>query len=87
MDREEPHNTIVKSKPDTCPKCGSHRIARILYGLPMMSAELRRELDERTVVLGGCMPMDVSWRCVECRAGFVWESHPWRVKDGKEPRD
>ena len=85
MNREERHDTIVKSKPDKCPRCGSPRIARIFYGLPAMSPELRKKLDEGTVVLGGCMPMAVSWRCLECREGFIPENHPFRVRSGKEP--
>jgi len=50
-----------------------------------MSPELRKKLDEGTVVLGGCMPMAVSWRCLECREGFIPENHPFRVRSGKEP--
>ncbi len=37
-----------------CPYCGSRNIANIMYGMPVFDAELRRELDEGTVALGGC---------------------------------
>lgn len=38
-----------------CPYCGSRNIANIMYGMPVFDAELRRELDEGTVALGGCV--------------------------------
>jgi hypothetical protein len=55
-------------KPDTCPECGSERIARILYGLPAFSDSLRKRLDNNEVVLGGCCITgnDPSWKCIDC---------------------
>jgi hypothetical protein len=55
-----------------CPACGSTRVARILYGLPAYDDELRRELDEGRVVLGGCcIDEDMPTReCLEC--GHSW---------------
>ena len=32
------------NKPDACPKCGSKKLASILYGLPMFDEELERRL-------------------------------------------
>ena len=62
----------VARKPRRCPTCGSHKIATYLYGMPHYSAELKKALDEGSVVLGGCeigasMPF---WVCLECRADF-----------------
>lgn len=60
--------------PDACPKCGSERVAHILYGLPDFDPgeELERQLDAGEVVLGGCMVSgdDFACRCVEC--GHEW---------------
>jgi hypothetical protein len=62
----------MKDKPDICPKCGSERVADILYVLPIFSDELERKLDAGEVVLGGCVVTgdDPSWHCVEC--GHRW---------------
>ena len=51
-----------------CPKCGSIKIAEILYGMPTFSEELQTAMDKGQVVLGGCCIRDddPSWRCVEC---------------------
>ena len=62
----------MNDKPADCPKCGSQRVAGILYGLPDFSEKLERELDAGEVVLGGCVITDddPSWHCVEC--GHRW---------------
>ena len=44
----------MTTKPDACPRCGSPRIAEILYGLVRPDEELTRELEAKRVVLGGC---------------------------------
>jgi hypothetical protein len=44
--------SVRKSK--TCPKCGSFRIATILYGMPAYSPELMKEEKEGKIVFGGC---------------------------------
>ena len=41
-------------KPDARPKCGSEKVASILYGLPMLDEELKRRLNAGEVTLGGC---------------------------------
>ena len=58
----------ARTRPKKCPKCGSKRIARIQWGMPNFRDELKRELDEGTVVLGGCVvsDRDPSWRCLDC---------------------
>jgi predicted RNA-binding Zn-ribbon protein involved in translation (DUF1610 family) len=60
----------TKHRPKRCPKCGSKRIARIQWGMPNFSDELKRELDQGTVVLGGCIvsDRDPSWTCPDCGA-------------------
>ena len=37
-----------------CPKCGSTRIAPILYGMPAFDEEMARQLDNEELYLGGC---------------------------------
>lgn len=37
-----------------CPQCGSDNIATILYGMPMFTEELERQLEAGEVVLNGC---------------------------------
>lgn len=37
-----------------CPRCGSKNTARILYGMPCMSEELQRRIDDGKIVIGGC---------------------------------
>jgi len=59
-------------KPDSCPNCGSKMVATILYGLPMLDKELKRQLDAGEVTLGGCTSAgnDPIWQCVECHKSF-----------------
>ena len=56
------------NKPDICPKCGSNKIAPILYGLPQFSPVLRQKIRENKIVLGGCCVSNdsPSWKCVAC---------------------
>ena len=59
-------------KPRKCPNCGSQKIATYLYGLLHHSAELKKALDEGSIVLGGCeiggtMP---EWVCADCTTDF-----------------
>lgn len=37
-----------------CPKCGSRRIARILYGMPAFDEKMAQQLKEEKLYLGGC---------------------------------
>lgn len=37
-----------------CPKCGSERVAPILYGMPALNEEIERDLKEEKLFLGGC---------------------------------
>lgn len=58
----------ARDRPSTCPKCGSIRIARYLYGEPMFSDQLQADLDAGKIVLGGCIITgdDPKWKCMEC---------------------
>ena len=62
----------MTEKPDACPKCGSNKVARILYGLPDFSEELERKLGAGEIVLGGCTVFgdDPTWHCNDC--GHRW---------------
>ena len=63
---------MKKGKPKSCARCGSKRIAKILYGLPAFSKELQESLDEGSVVLGGCNvgEDDPTWACADCGARY-----------------
>ena len=67
----------AKSKPEKCPKCGSARVARILYGMPMFSDQLQADMDSGKIVLGGCELTgdDPAWKCLEC------ETEIYRIRD------
>ena len=51
---------LVKTarRSSTCPRCGSHKIARIQYGMPAFSQRLEADLAAQRVVLGGCLVWD-----------------------------
>ncbi len=55
-------------RPSSCPRCGSGRVATILYGYPMESINLKNRVKAGEVVLGGCLVSndDPRWRCMDC---------------------
>ena len=63
-------------QPDGCPKCGSKKVASILYGLPMFDEEPKRRINAVEIVLGGCCISgdDPLWYCNACR-------HHWGGED------
>jgi|CXWL01.1.fsa_nt_gi hypothetical protein len=63
-------------KPRTCPSCNGKNVAVILWGLPMITAELTKAVDENKIVFGGCCisENDPVWRCADCYAEI------WRQK-------
>ncbi len=65
----------AKRKPRKCPECGSAKIARIQYGMPICSPELDRNLESGKVVLGGCCQEinAPAWKCAACGAEIVKE--------------
>ena len=66
---------IYKRKPRRCPECSSDKIANIFYGLPILSPELKRDIENKKVFLGGCeiYPDDPTWRCADCRTPLYRE--------------
>ena len=55
-----------------CPKCGSKNIGRYMYGLPVFSDELLKEVDSGKIILGGCCIMDDApkYHCNACNEDF-----------------
>ena len=55
-----------------CPKCGSRKIAPILYGMPAFDEEMQRKIENRELYLGGCCVSDSDPRfhCFECGKDF-----------------
>ncbi len=56
----------------SCPQCKSTNIAKILHGLPVMSPELQKDLDDGKVVLGGCTVFEnmPHHHCNDCDTDF-----------------
>ena len=46
---------FLKRKPKRCPKCGFSPVASILYGMLACDEELERKLEDKPLVLGGCV--------------------------------
>jgi len=57
------------ARPSKCPKCGSGRVAEIVYGMPASDPELGKEVETGRIVLGGCVvPREPpQWQCLACR--------------------
>ena len=51
-----------------CPKCGSKRVARILYGMPAFNEEMQRKINNEELYLGGCCisEHDPGYHCFGC---------------------
>ncbi len=51
-----------------CPYCNSTNVAKILYGLPVFSKNLAKELENGKTFLGGCVISEDSprYRCNDC---------------------
>ncbi|NAS25141.1 hypothetical protein GT755_26090 [Herbidospora sp. NEAU-GS84] len=52
--------------PPLCPGCGTSRLVPIAYGYPHFTDELKRALEEKRLVLGGCEVRDEKWACPSC---------------------
>ncbi len=65
-----------------CPKCGSRKVAQIVYGLINVTDEFKKFLDRGDVLLGGCCvdSDSPSWHCHQCQ-------HDWGnwADDEQEP--
>tara|TARA_B100001964_G_scaffold131260_1_gene145039 strand:+ start:202 stop:594 length:393 start_codon:yes stop_codon:yes gene_type:complete len=62
-----------KRKPRKCAKCGSAKIASIVYGEYFGSDKLNKDLEDGKIVLGGCCitidefgNADPLWECIVC---------------------
>ena len=55
-----------------CPKCGSERVAMVLYGMPVFDEELEAKIDAGDVVLNGCCidKPTFPYECRECGVRF-----------------
>jgi len=52
-----------------CPNCKSDQITRITYGAPPLSgAQLAKAIEEKTVVMGGCLLCEAEAPAFYCRA-------------------
>jgi hypothetical protein len=47
-----------RDKPQHCPRCGSQSLAEIDYGFPAGTEKLREDIEQGSVVLGGCVVTD-----------------------------
>jgi hypothetical protein len=58
--------------PVSCPRCKSDRVIYILYGEPILDADLKRAIDRGRVELGGCEVTRDSkrWECRKCK--YSW---------------
>jgi hypothetical protein len=59
-----------------CPNCKKSSIAEILWGYILLTPEGERNLEEKKIVLGGCIVTDndPKWECTECY-------HRWGERD------
>jgi hypothetical protein len=55
-------------QPDKCPKCGSLKVVKIIYGEPNYKTSL--EADAGKIILGDCSMTgnDPLWGCINCNA-------------------
>ena len=55
-----------------CPSCGAKDIAVILYGLPGITKELEKAIENKKITLGGCLVYDGApqWVCNACNRKF-----------------
>ncbi|MCD7974987.1 MAG: hypothetical protein LUF25_04285 [Phascolarctobacterium sp.] len=60
-----------------CPKCGSRKVAPIMYGLPALSKDLEERLNNKKLVLGGCCVSDNDPRyyCFGCEQKIGYPAH------------
>ena len=59
-----------------CPKCNGQQIALILWGYPKPNNELEKSLENKEIILGGCLVIDhdPKWECTLCY-------HRWGERD------
>ncbi len=51
-----------------CPKCGSRKIAPILYGMPVYDEEMEQKINHQELYLGGCCVTENNpqFHCFDC---------------------
>jgi primosomal protein N' len=57
-----------QQEPDKCPKCGSPKVVRIIYGEPNYKTSLEEEAGK--IIPGGYIITgnDPLWECIDCKA-------------------
>jgi len=55
-------------KPDKCPKCGSPKVVKVVYGKPNFKTSLEEEAGK--IILGdqNITGDDPLWGCIDCKA-------------------
>jgi len=64
---------LLELKPEQpCVHCGSNQVAEIVYGMPALTLEIKRELEAKRIILAGCMIYDKApqWHCHQCGCDF-----------------
>jgi hypothetical protein len=81
-DFETWRKTAKSNKPRSrCSKCGSTKIASILYGLVILDEKLEKQFDRGVITLGGCCitDHDPKYECMTCGMKF------YKRPTGKNP--
>ena len=79
----------AKRKPYKCPECGEKPVARIQYGYPMDSEQLRMDIAEGRIILGGCM-LEITnphWKCSFCDFPIYREQDKQEIELAFKDRD
>lgn len=60
-----------------CPHCG-HETAKIIYGMPEMTEQLQKDIDDHKIYLVGCEKMipPPSRYCFHCKQGVCYRFYP-----------
>jgi hypothetical protein len=64
-------STGRKGLESICKKCGSKKIAQVLYGLPLYDETLERKLNSGKLILGGCCVEEFNYECTDCETRYV----------------
>ena len=63
----------VTEKPEICPSCGFSPVGKIIYGLCDINQIQRCDIEEGSVILGGCCGLveyKPQWACKRCGCEF-----------------
>lgn len=65
-------NYKIELNISNCPKCNSDNLAKFRYGLPEFTDDLKKQIDEGKIILGGCEIMldNPLFHCNDCRHEF-----------------